>query len=172
MCFPVEFPKFLRSPSFTKHLRRLLLFLLCYHSRLFYMHAGFVSPSLLAASTRNKAAAMWLQIEPMPPLQIEGLLKYLHYFPLCKAIAFEADLSVFPKVCSLPSENNELILLHGIFFFRASPVQNSFIFVITQVPYVSINHQEVQTSRLHIAVIMDQNAISSFYSIKLVSILD
>ena len=56
------------------------------------MHAGFVSPSLLAASTRNKAAAVWLQIEPMPPLQIEGLLKYLHYFPLCKAIAFEADL--------------------------------------------------------------------------------
>ena len=115
---------------------------------------------------------MWLQIEPMPPLQIEGLLKYPHYFPLCKAIVFEVDLSVFPKLCSLPSENNALILWHGIILFRASPVHNSFIFVITQVPYVTINHQEVQNIRINMTGIMDQNAISSFSSIKLVSSLN
>ena len=74
-------------------------------------------------------------------------LKIFPLFGLFKVTVYEADLSVFPKVCTLLIENNALILLHvwcfseQALFKIAVSVQS---FMITQVRYVTINRQEVQ----------------------------
>ena len=99
---------------------KLTFFLSGNHSQVFSVHTGFISPSLIAALTWNRAAAMWLQVEPVPAMQVQWALKIFPIF--CKATICEANLSVFPKVCSLLLENNALTLLHGMIFFKVSPV--------------------------------------------------
>ena len=85
---------------------------------------------------------MWLQVEPIPAMQVQWAPKIFLFFALCKATVYEADLSVFPKVSSLLLEINTVTLFHGMIFFQASPV-SFWSLVITQVRYFTINHQEV-----------------------------
>ena len=82
---------------------------------------GFISPSFIAVATRNKAAAMWLQGEPLPAIQLQWALKIFFFFALCETAVYEAVLSVFAKVCSLLLGNNALIVGHRT-FFQASPI--------------------------------------------------
>ena len=71
------------------------------------------------------------------PCRCNGVLKYSYIFALCKTTACEADLSVFPKVCSLLLENNALALLLGMIFSITVSFQS---LIITQ-PY---NNSSIQ----------------------------
>ena len=55
-------------------------FLLGNHSQVFPVSAEFISSSVIAASTHNKAAAMWLQVEPMSVMQVQRTLKIFPHF--------------------------------------------------------------------------------------------
>ena len=77
-------------------------------------------PQLLQRKT--KLLLCGCKLNAWQPCRCNGLLKFSHFFALCKTTVYEVDLLVFPNVCSLHLENNDLILLCGLIFFRASPV--------------------------------------------------
>ena len=62
----------------------LTFFLLGNHSQVFSVHTGFISPSLIAALTWNRAAAMWLQVELVPAMQVQWALKIFPILPYVK----------------------------------------------------------------------------------------
>ena len=66
--------------------------------------------------------------------------------PIQKRGRYEVDLSVFPKVYSLLLENNALTYCTELYFSEPAllKIAVSFrSFVITQIRYVTVNHQEV-----------------------------
>ena len=55
-------------------------FLFWSHSQDFVVQAELVSPSLIAASTRNKAAATWLLVELIPAIQVQWAITTFPFF--------------------------------------------------------------------------------------------